>query len=173
MALYVTTHNTAGQAIFSKQVSDDVRKKEIPIGDIKIISSTHAFPVNLSTENDVEQFERDRTQAMFPGARRICPDTGTAVCMMSLRPGAGKQDGIMHRTMTLDVVVVTEGEVELHLDSGDCKILKAGDSVVQRATMHKWVNVTPNDGWARWIVFIQAAADAVHIGDRTLTGEWS
>jgi quercetin dioxygenase-like cupin family protein len=92
---------------------------------------------------------------------------------MSLKPGAGEEGGIMHRTMTLDVLVVIEGVIEIHLDSGEKRIVKVGDSIVQRATMHKWVNVTPNNGWARWVVFIQASADAVQIGNKKLVGEWT
>jgi mannose-6-phosphate isomerase-like protein (cupin superfamily) len=173
MSLYVTTHNAEGKAIFSGKVLQEVKKNEITIGDIRIISSTHKFPVDLSTESDIEQYNQDCTQPIFPGARRICPDGGTAVCIMSLKPGVGKTGGILHRTMTLDVLVVIEGEIEIHLDSGEMKVVKTGDSIVQRATMHKWVNVTPNNGWARWVVFIQAAADAVHIGDKMLVSEWS
>ena len=78
----------------------------------------------------------------------------------------------MHRTMTVDTIVVVEGDVEITLDSGEMRRLKAGDSLVQRGTMHKWRNVTPNDGWARWVVFIQAAAESVKIGDRVLGNEW-
>jgi quercetin dioxygenase-like cupin family protein len=172
MSLYVTTHNAEGKAIFSDKLGQEIPKKEIPIGDISIISSTHNFPVDLSEETDIEQYEHDRTQPMFPGTRRICPDGGTAVCIMSMKPGAGKEGGIMHRTMTLDVLVIIAGEIEIHLDSGEKRVVRAGDSVVQRATMHKWINVTPNNGWARWAVFIQTAADAVNIGDKKLVGEW-
>ncbi|KAF2446651.1 hypothetical protein P171DRAFT_472108 [Karstenula rhodostoma CBS 690.94] len=81
---------------------------------------------------------------------------------MSLKLGAEKEGGIMHRTMTLDVLVIIEGEIEIHLDSGEKKVVKAGDSIAQRAAMHKWANVTPNNGWARWVVFMQAAANAIH-----------
>lgn len=74
------------------------------------------------------------------------PDNGAAACIISMAPRA---ESGMHRTMTLDTIVVVEGEVEVTLDSGEMRILKSGDSLVQRATMHKWMNVTPNDGWAR------------------------
>lgn len=78
----------------------------------------------------------------------------------------------MHRTMTLDTIVVVEGEVEITLDSGEMRTLRVGDNLVQRGTMHKWRNVTPNDGWARWVVFIQAAAGPVKVGGRILGNEW-
>jgi quercetin dioxygenase-like cupin family protein len=44
----------------------------------------------------------------------------------------------MHRTPTIDVIVVISGEVELVLDGGDVVRLQPGDSVIQRGTMHAW-----------------------------------
>lgn len=52
----------------------------------------------------------------------------------------------MHRTMTLDVTVVLDGVIELHLEDGEMRQLNAGDSVTQRATMHQWKNVTTDGG---------------------------
>ncbi|KAF7527638.1 hypothetical protein PCG10_002602 [Penicillium crustosum] len=46
----------------------------------------------------------------------------------------------MHRTISVDYVVVVEGELVLELDDGTKTPLKIGDSVIQRATMHRWVN---------------------------------
>lgn len=46
----------------------------------------------------------------------------------------------MHKTDTLDVVVLVRGEVDLLLDDGEAQALKPGDVVVQRATNHAWVN---------------------------------
>ena len=46
----------------------------------------------------------------------------------------------MHRTGSLDYAIVMDGEVLLELDDGVSKALKAGDVVVQRGTMHQWVN---------------------------------
>ena len=45
----------------------------------------------------------------------------------------------MHRTRSIDYVVVLEGEIDLLLDDRDVK-LKAGDVVVQQATSHAWIN---------------------------------
>jgi uncharacterized cupin superfamily protein len=45
----------------------------------------------------------------------------------------------MHRTRTLDYVVVIEGELVLILDDSEV-ILKPGDVVVQRGTDHAWEN---------------------------------
>jgi quercetin dioxygenase-like cupin family protein len=56
----------------------------------------------------------------------------------------------MHRTVSLDVVVVTVGEVELTLSNGDSRLVNAGDVVIQRSTLHKWRNTSESE-WARMI----------------------
>lgn len=45
----------------------------------------------------------------------------------------------IHRTRSLDYVIVLEGEIDLLLDDGEVR-LRAGDVVVQRATNHAWIN---------------------------------
>src|SRR5262247_1743982 len=45
----------------------------------------------------------------------------------------------IHRTRSLDYVVVLEGEIDLLLDDGDVR-MKAGDVVVQQGTNHAWIN---------------------------------
>lgn len=47
---------------------------------------------------------------------------------------------MMHKTETLDVIILIKGEIELLLDDGEAKRLKPGDVVIQRATNHAWVN---------------------------------
>ncbi|MEM9014376.1 MAG: cupin domain-containing protein [Pseudomonadota bacterium] len=48
----------------------------------------------------------------------------------------------MHKTDSLDVIVLVRGEVELVLDDAGATALKPGDVVIQRATNHAWVNKT-------------------------------
>jgi uncharacterized cupin superfamily protein len=45
----------------------------------------------------------------------------------------------IHRTRSLDYIVVLEGEIDLLLDDGEVR-LAAGDVVVQRGTNHAWIN---------------------------------
>src|SRR2546423_3353991 len=55
-------------------------------------------------------------------------------------PGGGEPEFLgEHRTDTLDFVVVLSGEIALTI-GGREETLYAGDSVVQRATPHDWVN---------------------------------
>lgn len=79
------------------------------------------------------------------------PPRGTRFMIMDLLPGC---QGAMHRTDTLDYVVVMEGEVEMRLDTGTL-VLRAGDVLVQQGTVHAWLNRT--DRQARMaIVLVEA-----------------
>ena len=46
----------------------------------------------------------------------------------------------MHKTQSLDVIVLVKGEVDLLLDNEEARGLKPGDVVIQRATNHGWIN---------------------------------
>src|SRR2546425_13005313 len=49
------------------------------------------------------------------------------------------RSGPMHRTETIDYVIVLAGELEMQMDDSAVK-LKAGDVLVQRGTHHAWIN---------------------------------
>ena len=45
-----------------------------------------------------------------------------------------------HRTDSIDYGVVISGAIDMVLDNGVTAHLKAGDCIVQRGTIHNWVN---------------------------------
>jgi quercetin dioxygenase-like cupin family protein len=65
---------------------------------------------------------------------------GFAACGASAARVDTRRHPMMHKTKTLDAIVLIKGEVDLLLDDGDAKALKPGDVVIQRATNHAWVN---------------------------------
>jgi mannose-6-phosphate isomerase-like protein (cupin superfamily) len=81
----------------------------------------------------------------------IMPVAGHLLRIIDIYP---PQDGgkrtVMHRTKTLDYVVVIEGEVVLVLDDSEV-ILKKSDVVIQRGTDHAWEN--RSDKMARMAFF--------------------
>jgi len=53
------------------------------------------------------------------------------------QPGVAPRN---HRTDSIDYAVVIAGAIEMELDDGVVVNLKAGDVLVQRGTIHNWVN---------------------------------
>jgi quercetin dioxygenase-like cupin family protein len=64
------------------------------------------------------------------------PPNGTRLAVIDFPPGNA---AIMHRTETIDYVIMIEGELEMDMDDSTVK-LKPGDVMVQRGTNHAWVN---------------------------------
>jgi len=78
-----------------------------------------------------------------PNVSRAELETGTAAAFEAI--GAGHErpdtsrDPRMHKTPTIDYIILLSGEVTLLLDD-DQRELKPFDVVVQRGTNHAWVN---------------------------------
>lgn len=90
---------------------------------------TDRMPADNAIGQDVEDM----------GARLIGtapPLNGTRFAIVEIAPGVRTA---MHRTETIDYVVVLSGELELELDCSSIS-LRAGDAVVQRGTNHIWAN---------------------------------
>jgi quercetin dioxygenase-like cupin family protein len=62
---------------------------------------------------------------------------GTVFRVVEYQPGAAPRN---HRTASIDYAVVMSGEIHMELDDGVVVHLKAGDILVQRGTVHNWVN---------------------------------
>jgi mannose-6-phosphate isomerase-like protein (cupin superfamily) len=98
---------------------------------------------------DVFQFPPPAGSATF--MRAVIPPKGTPVDEEALLPEArAKFPGLidvsdpargpgMHRTETIDLLVVVSGEVDLVLEAETVR-LRAGDCIVQRGTWHSWEN---------------------------------
>jgi mannose-6-phosphate isomerase-like protein (cupin superfamily) len=56
-----------------------------------------------------------------------------------VKRGHPPRHAAIHRTRSLDYVIVLEGQIDLLLDDGEVR-LSAGDVVVQRGTNHAWIN---------------------------------
>ena len=64
------------------------------------------------------------------------PENGSRFIVMEFAPGVVSE---MHRTETIDYIVMLEGEIDMEMDDSTVK-LRAGDIMVQRGTNHAWVN---------------------------------
>jgi len=76
----------------------------------------------------------DPAQRDFP----VLPSGGGAVFrILELAPGTAPH---MHKTETIDYVVVLAGTVSMLLDDGTELAMKPHDVMIQRATVHGWAN---------------------------------
>ena len=94
-----------------------------------MIWCTDRAPADISTGEKIEDM----------GARIIGtapPAKGSRFAVIDFPPGNKPH---MHRTETVDYVIVIEGEIEMDMDDSTVK-LKAGDVMVQRGTNHAWAN---------------------------------
>jgi quercetin dioxygenase-like cupin family protein len=94
-----------------------------------LIWSTDSTPADIAIGETVEDL----------GARMLGtapPPNGTRFAVIDFPP---RNSGRMHRTETIDYVIVISGEIDMDMD-GSTVSLKAGDVMVQRGTNHAWVN---------------------------------
>jgi len=61
---------------------------------------------------------------------------GSRFAIVDFLPGCA---AFMHRTETIDYVIILAGELDMDMDNSTVKV-KAGDVLVQRGTNHAWVN---------------------------------
>jgi quercetin dioxygenase-like cupin family protein len=61
---------------------------------------------------------------------------GTVFRVIEFGPGVSPRN---HRTDSIDFAVVMKGEIDMELDDSVVHV-KAGDVLVQRGTIHNWVN---------------------------------
>jgi quercetin dioxygenase-like cupin family protein len=94
-----------------------------------LIWSTDATPADIAIGETIEDLGA-RTLGTAP------PPNGSRFAVIDFPPG---NSGRMHRTETIDYVIVIAGEIDMELDNSTVR-LKAGDVMVQRGTNHAWVN---------------------------------
>ena len=123
----VTGHDESGKSVV---VSDGPTPKTLDIGT----AAFHELWITAHTPVQIAATEPEPTDRPV---RTPPPAGGVIVRFTEMAPGA---ESPMHRTETLDVGVVLEGETWLVLDDGSETRVGVGDAVVQRGTNHAWAN---------------------------------
>jgi len=129
----VTGHDADGRAV----VASDERLTAVPrrIGAHITgceIWSTDRMPVDNSAAADAAQRAGFVKRYNYVGTGQ-----GTTIRVTEWAPGHAR---FTHRTETVDYAILLSGEIDLELDNGETVHLKPGDVVVQRGTIHTWVN---------------------------------
>ena len=129
----VTGHDAGGKAI----VASDERMTGVSGRGRAYISrceiwSTDKMPVDNSEAAAAAQRNGFVVRHNYVGSGQ-----GSVIRITEFAPGAPK---FMHRTETVDYAILLSGECDLELDDGKTVHMTQGDIVVQRGTMHAWVN---------------------------------
>lgn len=149
----VTGHDDQGRA---KVLIDETVKNvasQRPGALYSVIWSSEGFPANNDGDAD-------------PSGKKIGTtiSDGTVFRIVSFGPGVAPRN---HRTDSIDYAVVISGEIDMELDVGKVH-LKAGDVLVQRGTIHNWVN-TGSEPCV--IAFTLVSAKSVTAGGKMLPAQ--
>jgi quercetin dioxygenase-like cupin family protein len=121
----VTGHNANGRAVVKiDEVSKNLTSSR-PGQMACVVWTTESFPVDNMGDTDT-------------GLRQVGTtlNNGTVFRVVEFAPGVAPR---VHRTDSIDYAVVMSGEIDMQMDDTVVH-LKAGDVLVQRGTIHNWVN---------------------------------
>jgi mannose-6-phosphate isomerase-like protein (cupin superfamily) len=149
----VTGHDAQGKAkvLIDEQVKNVISSR--PGANSSVIWSSDTLPVDNDGDADPSGKKIETT---IPG--------GSVFRVVSFGTGVSPRN---HRTDSIDYAVVISGEIDMQLDTESVH-LKAGDVLVQRGTIHNWVNT----GSAPCVIaFALISAKPVSAGGKTLNAQ--
>jgi quercetin dioxygenase-like cupin family protein len=129
----VTGHDANGKAI----VNTDERMTAVSRAGRTGIAGCEIWSTDRMPVDNSDAVEPAQRQGFVRRYNYVGTGQGTVVRITEFAPGAPK---FMHRTETVDYAILLSGECDLELDDGVTVHLTQGDVVVQRGTMHAWVN---------------------------------
>ena len=146
----ITGHDQSGKAVVT---IDEVSKYVISR------RANHESCVIWSTG----EFPSDNGGAADDGLRKVgtVDPGGTVFRLVEYGPGVTPRN---HRTESIDYAIVLSGEIDMEMD-GPMVHLKQGDVLVQRGTIHNWIN---NGKEPCVIAFVLVAAKPVTAGGKVL-----
>ncbi|KAM5358684.1 hypothetical protein ACJZ2D_015075 [Fusarium nematophilum] len=154
-ARVITTLDEHGKSVFSTALPEEAEQVSVQGGKafFSLPYVTGEWPVNLNNDKDLERYKKFLEHP--PG---ITQADGTVLRTVDFPPLSLSS---LHRTISLDFGIVTAGEIEIILDSGETRLLKVGDICIQRATMHAWKNPSSTE-WGRMTFILAPAQDLRH-----------
>ena len=121
----ITGHDASGKAVVKIDEVVSNLKEGRPGAMVAPIWTTEGFPVNNDGQDDAAKRQVGTTLA-----------GGTILRVVEFSPGVQSRN---HRTDSIDYAIIMSGEIDMEMD-GTVVRLKAGDVMVQRGTIHNWIN---------------------------------
>jgi mannose-6-phosphate isomerase-like protein (cupin superfamily) len=102
---------------------------------------TSSIPVGVSPLDNGTKFRVVEFPPLDPATESKMEPGGLMKAVGPVAPARGRPvtHPLMHRTRSVDYAVVLSGEIDMRLDDSVVH-LKPGDTIVQQATNHAWVN---------------------------------
>jgi quercetin dioxygenase-like cupin family protein len=120
----VTGHDASGKAIaMIDETSPAVSMR--PGVSATVAWTSEGFPVNNNGDADEGTRKTGTTHT-----------NGTVFRIIEFAPGNAERN---HRTDSIDYACILSGEIDMEMDGANVH-LKAGDVIVQRGTIHNWIN---------------------------------
>ena len=121
----ITGHDANGKAIVKiDEMAGNITSGR-PGASATVVWTTDTLPVNNDGQEDTSTRKVGTT---LPG--------GTVFRVVEFGPGVSPRN---HRTDSIDYAVVMSGQIDMDLD-GTVVTLRQGDVLVQRGTIHNWIN---------------------------------
>ncbi|KAM3535571.1 hypothetical protein MY4038_001256 [Beauveria bassiana] len=157
------TNLDSGLSHFSTSINESVETEHKLGGTVFRLAYCFDRPTHsLKIPDDVPYLESIKSTATSPV---VVPDHHTMIWYIDTPPGGATP---LHRTLSLDVVVQIKGEIEVILDSGEKRVQKPGDVLIQKATAHAWRNHDKKK-WSR-MVGMRFAVDPITLNNGTQLG---
>ena len=145
----VTGHDANGKAVVT--IDDVLPSRSMRAGVTASVAWTsEGFPVDNNGDADEGKRQTGTTHT-----------NGTVFRIIEFAPGNAGRD---HRTDSIDYLCILSGEIDMDIDGAEVH-LKAGDVMVQRGTIHNWINRGKEPCV---IAFVLIAAHPAFAGGKTL-----
>jgi quercetin dioxygenase-like cupin family protein len=145
----ITTHNADGKAVIYQDLSQNTPRIDLPGMYFHLGYTLNQIPGTLEDDHDLREYQ-DR----LPHNVGLSLPGGALLRVVDFLPG--ESEGPMHRTKTVDFGVIIEGELQLIMGSGETTILKRGDVIIQRGTIHAWKNNSTTEVARKFFVLVEA-----------------
>ncbi|KAI1314089.1 RmlC-like cupin domain-containing protein [Xylaria venustula] len=135
----ITTHTSDGKSVFYSDLSEEPHVQVLDPRASAALAYVTKLPASLRPEADISNYAK--VAADPPG---LTISNSAVLRWYDIGPGV---ESPLHRTMSIDYLVVLFGEVDLVLDSGESRTMRPGEVVVQRGTFNSWRNKSSD--WVR------------------------
>lgn len=135
----ITTHTPEGKSVFHTALPDEAPVQVLDPRASASLAYVAKLPASVAGDTDISNY----AELLKDPPGLTIPDSAV-LRWYDIGPGV---ESPLHRTMSIDYLVVLFGELELGLDSGETRTIRLGDVVIQRGTLHSWKNA--GSTWAR------------------------